>query len=88
MLNAASDSVSLLFRTLQDAGRAQIISRPHLMTADNSEALVNVGRQIARFRGSTVTNNNVTQNIEDITVGLILNIRPARRRPTEQFCWS
>ncbi|QEF97229.1 Type II secretion system protein D precursor [Stieleria maiorica] len=76
VLNAASESVSLLFRTLQDAGRAQIISRPQLMTADNSEALINVGRQIARFRGSTVTNNNVTQNIEDITVGLILNIRP------------
>lgn len=76
VLNAASESVSLLFRTLQDAGRAQIISRPQLMTSDNTEALINVGRQIARFRGSTVTNNNVTQNIEDITVGLILNIRP------------
>lgn len=76
VLNAASESVSLLFRTLQDAGRAQIISRPQLMTADNTDALINVGRQIARFRGSTVTNNNVTQNIEDITVGLILNIRP------------
>ena len=76
VLNAASESVSLLFRTLQDAGRAQILSRPQLMTADNTESLINVGRQIARFRGSTVTNNNVTQNIEDITVGLILNIRP------------
>ncbi|QDV86654.1 Type II secretion system protein D precursor [Stieleria magnilauensis] len=76
VLNAASESVSLLFRTLQDAGRAQILSRPQLMTADNTESLINVGRQIARFRGSTVTNNTVTQNIEDITVGLILNIRP------------
>ncbi|KAA5545588.1 general secretion pathway protein GspD [Roseiconus nitratireducens] len=76
VLNAASDSVSLLFRTLQDASRLQILSRPVLMTADNTEALVNVGRQIARFRGSTVTNNTVVQNIDDITVGLILNIRP------------
>lgn len=76
VLNAASDSVSLLFRTLQDAGRAQIISRPQLMTADNTDALINVGRQIARFRGTTVTNNNVTQDIEDIAVGVILNIRP------------
>ena len=76
VLNAASDSVSILFRTLQDAGRAQLIARPCLMTADNSESLINVGRQIARFRGTTVTNNNVTQNIEDINVGLILNLRP------------
>lgn len=76
VLNAASDSVSLLFRTLQEANRAQIISRPQLMTADNTESLINVGRQIARFRGSTVTNNTVTQNIEDITVGLILQLRP------------
>jgi type II secretory pathway component GspD/PulD (secretin) len=76
VLNAASESVSLLFRTLQDANRLQILSRPQLMTMDNTEALVNVGRQIARFRGNTVTQNAVTPNIEDITVGLILSVRP------------
>ncbi|MEM6471533.1 MAG: secretin N-terminal domain-containing protein [Planctomycetota bacterium] len=76
VLNAASESVSLLFRSLQDAGRAQIISRPQLMTADNTEALVNVGRQIARFRGNDITNNAISQNIEDITVGLQLLVRP------------
>ncbi|MEM0924410.1 MAG: type II and III secretion system protein, partial [Planctomycetota bacterium] len=77
VLNAASESVSLLFRTLQDAGRAQIISRPQLMTADNTEALVNVGRQIARFRGNDLTNQGViSPNIEDITVGLQLLVRP------------
>ncbi|MEO1616783.1 MAG: secretin N-terminal domain-containing protein, partial [Planctomycetota bacterium] len=77
VLNAASESVSLLFRTLQDAGRAQIISRPQLMTADNTEALVEVGRQIARFRGNDLTNQGViSPNIEDITVGLQLRVRP------------
>ena len=76
VLNAASESVSLLFRTLQNAGRAQILSRPQLMTIDGTESLINVGRQIARFRGTTVTNNNVTQDIEDITVGLTLRITP------------
>ncbi|MDV6032616.1 MAG: general secretion pathway protein GspD [Phycisphaera sp. RhM] len=77
VLNAASESVSLLFRTLQEANRAQIISRPQLMTTDNTEALINVGRQIARFRGNTVTGNGVvTPNIDDITVGLILSVRP------------
>lgn len=76
VLNAASESVSLLFRTLQDAGRAQILSRPQLMTMDNTESIINVGRQIARFRGSTVTQTGAVQDIEDITVGLILRIRP------------
>ncbi|MEL6109176.1 MAG: secretin N-terminal domain-containing protein, partial [Planctomycetota bacterium] len=76
VLNAASESVSLLFRTLQDAGRAQILSRPQMMALDSTTSLINVGRQIARFRGTTVTNNNVTQDIEDITVGLILRVTP------------
>lgn len=76
VLNAASESVSLLFRTLQDAGRAQLISRPTLMTTDNNEASINVGRLIARFRGNTVAQFGVSPDIEDIPVGVILNIRP------------
>ncbi|WP_436716423.1 secretin N-terminal domain-containing protein [Roseiconus lacunae] len=77
VLNAASESVSLLFRTLQDAGRAQIISTPKLMTADNTIARIEVGREIARFRGNTVSGNGViSPEIEDIQVGLIMEILP------------
>ncbi|WP_233148226.1 secretin N-terminal domain-containing protein [Rhodopirellula sp. MGV] len=77
VLNAASESVSLLFRTLQDAGRAQIISTPKLMTADNTNARIEVGREIARFRGNTVSGNGViSPQIQDIQVGLIMDILP------------
>ena len=77
VLSAASDSVSLLLRTLQDAARLQILSRPQIMTMDNTEGFVQVGRLIARVTG--VINNGVagTQVVtEDVEVGLIMNVRP------------
>ncbi|TWU39894.1 Type II secretion system protein D precursor [Novipirellula aureliae] len=77
VLSAASESVSLLLRTLQDSERLQILSRPQIMTMDNTEGFVQVGRQIARVTG--VINNGIsgTQVVtEDIEVGLIMNVRP------------
>ncbi|MGI9474042.1 MAG: secretin N-terminal domain-containing protein, partial [Rubripirellula sp.] len=77
VLSAASDSISLLLRTLQDAERLQILSRPQITTMDNTEGFVQVGRQIARVTG--VINNGVagTQIVtEDIEVGLIMSVRP------------
>ena len=76
VLNAASDSVSMLLRTLQDANRLQVLSRPQIMTMDNTEAQVNVGRRIARVT-DIVNNLNGTQVVTtDVDVGLILNVRP------------
>lgn len=76
VLSAASDSVSMLLRTLQDANRLQILSRPQINTMDNTEARVQVGRTIARVT-DIVTNVSNTQVVtEDIPVGLILIVRP------------
>jgi type II secretory pathway component GspD/PulD (secretin) len=77
VLSAASDSVSLLLRTLQDAERLQILSRPQINTMDNNEAIVQVGRTIARV--TDVINNGVagTQVVTtDVPVGLILRVLP------------
>ncbi|NND98408.1 MAG: general secretion pathway protein GspD [Pirellulaceae bacterium] len=77
VLNAASESVSLLMRTLHEANRLQVLSRPQVMTMDNTEALIRVGRQVARV--TDVINNGVagTQVVtEDISVGLILQVTP------------
>ena len=77
VLNAASDSISLLLRTLQDARRLQILSRPHVMTLDNRPAFVQVGRNIQRVTG--VINNGVTGSqvvTEPLDVGLILQVTP------------
>ncbi|WP_168564088.1 secretin N-terminal domain-containing protein [Crateriforma spongiae] len=76
VLNAASESVNMLFRTLQTAGRLQIISRPQITTADNTEALIQVGQDVARPQDVVVTNNNTAIGVEDVSVGLILRIFP------------
>ncbi len=60
VLSAASDTVSVLFRALQDANRLQLLSRPQVMTIDNVEAFVQVGFQVPRVSGVTAT--NVGQN--------------------------
>ncbi|WP_246146332.1 secretin N-terminal domain-containing protein [Rubripirellula lacrimiformis] len=76
VLSAASDSISLLLRTLQDANRLQILSRPQIMTVDNTEGFVQVGRQVARIRDVTQNVSGSLVSTEDIEVGLILRIRP------------
>lgn len=77
VLSAASDSINVLLRTLQEAERLQILSRPQIMTMDNTDGYVQVGRQIARITG-LVNNgvNGIQTEIEDIEVGLIMQIRP------------
>lgn len=76
VLSAASESVSLLLRTLQDVGRAQILSRPQIMTMDNTQGFVQVGRQIARVTGVINNVSNTQVVTEDIEVGLIMQVLP------------
>ncbi|WP_153555232.1 secretin N-terminal domain-containing protein [Roseimaritima sediminicola] len=77
VLSAASDSVSLLMRALQDAGRLQILSRPQLMTMDNTIGEVQVGSLVPRITNVTTTGvAGTTFATEDLQVGLILRVRP------------
>ncbi|MEM9588149.1 MAG: secretin N-terminal domain-containing protein, partial [Planctomycetota bacterium] len=76
VLNAASESVNLLFRTLQTAGRLQVISRPQIETLDNNEAVISVGQQVARPTEVVVNQNNTAIGVEEIDVGLILRVTP------------
>ncbi len=55
VLSAASDSVNILIRALQDAGRVQILSRPQIMTMDNTLGYVLVGARVPRITGSLRT---------------------------------
>jgi len=76
VLSAASDSVNVLVRALQETGRLQILSRPQIMAIHNRQARVLVGQKVARITG-TVFNQNGNQNqVTDVDVGLILNIIP------------
>jgi type II secretion system protein D len=76
VLAAGSESVSMLFRALQDANRVQILSRPQLMTIDNNIASVQVGQQVPRLGGTTVTAGISQQSVTDVPVGLIMQIQP------------
>lgn len=76
VLSAASESVNILLRALRDAGRAQILSRPQIMTLDNQAAFVQVGADVARITGTTVTNGIVQNNVADVQTGLIVRIQP------------
>ncbi len=78
VLAAASDSVSLLLRSLQDADRLQILSRPMIMTRDNTQAIVQVGETVPRVTGVSgaggLGGTQITTTDED--VGLILRVLP------------
>lgn len=78
VLSAASESVNVLVRALQDANRLQILSRPQVMTLDTIEAYVLVGQRVPRVQGvsggSTVSPPVITT--ADTEVGLIMRIQP------------
>lgn len=76
VLSAANESINLLLRALEEDGRVQILSRPQLMTMHNEPAEVQVGANISRITGSNITQFGVTQNVEDVSTGLILRVLP------------
>jgi type II secretory pathway component GspD/PulD (secretin) len=77
VLAAGSESVSILFRALQDANRVQILSRPNLLTIDNNISVVQVGQSVPRIIGTTANQFGQQQNeIRDTPVGLIMQIQP------------
>lgn len=76
VLSAASDSVNMLVRALEQQGRLQILSRPQVMALNNQQAFVQVGADVSRITGTTITNGIVQNNIADVETGLILRIQP------------
>ena len=49
VMSAANESIHVLLRALQSRGRLQILSRPQIMTLDNSSAFVNIGARVPRI---------------------------------------
>jgi general secretion pathway protein D len=76
VLAAGSESVNMLFRALHDVNRVQILSRPQLMTIDNNIANIQVGSQVPRFAGTTVSTGGTAQNVNDVAVGLLMQVQP------------
>ncbi len=76
VLSAASDSVNVLLRALQDANRLQILSRPQVMTIDNVEAFVQVGANVPRVQSVSQTQFGNQINTLDTPVGLLMRLQP------------
>jgi general secretion pathway protein D len=76
VLSAASESVNVLVRALQDANRLQVLSRPQITTMDNRAASILVGQNVPRVQNSTVSVNGQTSSTVDVPVGLQLQIQP------------
>ncbi|TWU18470.1 secretin N-terminal domain-containing protein [Allorhodopirellula heiligendammensis] len=74
--SAASDSISLFLRTLQLANRLQVLSRPQVMTVDNTTGFINVGQSFPRPTEVVATQFNTQIGIEDIDVGITLQVTP------------
>jgi type II secretion system protein D len=76
VLTASSESVNVLLRALEQSSRAQVISRPQVQTMDNVPAFVQVGALVPRIQGATATGLTVTPIVQDINVGIVLNVTP------------
>lgn len=73
-------NLEVLARALQTSGGANILSTPNILTLDNEEASIMVGKTVPFVSGSYVTSgsssDNPFQTVEREDVGLQLNIRP------------
>ncbi len=74
-------NLSLLARALQNRGGANILSTPNLLTLDNEEASIMVGKTVPFVSGQYITSgggasNNPFQTIEREDIGLTLRVRP------------
>ncbi|MGB3275014.1 MAG: type II secretion system secretin GspD [Castellaniella sp.] len=73
-------NLSVLARALQKQGGVNVLSTPNLMTLDNEQASIIVGRTVPFVTGSYTTSgdgaSNPFQTVQREDVGLTLRIRP------------
>lgn len=73
----------LRIQALVSEGKAEILSRPSVLTIDNRQASIRVGEDIpiATSQEGTLNSNKIAFNFSYIPTGILLNIRP---RVTDQ----
>jgi len=77
VLSAGNESVNVLLRALKDRQCVRVLSKPHIMTIENLQGRVSIGAEVPRVAGTTVNGvGNVTQDIEFVDVGVILEVTP------------
>jgi general secretion pathway protein D len=69
-------SIGALIKTLQSNENIQILSTPKLLTTDNTEASIIVGKKIPYQTRTSTSDNDTYNSYEYQTVGLTLKITP------------
>jgi type II secretion system protein D len=77
--SVASTDFTLLLRALEEQGRLEVLSRPHIIVNNNEEATINVGEDIAIVTGVVRDSigGGTTANVTRRDVGIILTVRPS-----------
>lgn len=73
------DSFRFTLTALATAGRLKVLASPHVLTADNREASINIGQSIpiiTSTQQSTLATANVLNSVQYRDTGVILNILP------------
>jgi general secretion pathway protein D len=69
--------VTALLRALEEVGKLDILSRPHILTSDNQTATITVGQEVPFIRNTRTTETGQTINtIEYEDIGIILEVTP------------
>ncbi|MEX2358628.1 MAG: secretin N-terminal domain-containing protein, partial [Pirellulaceae bacterium] len=76
VLSAASESVSVLIRALEQQNRLEVLARPHIMTMDNQPGFIQVGERVPRIESSQLTVNGTVNTTVLENVGIILSVTP------------
>ncbi len=66
-------------RALIREGKAEVLSRPSVLTLDNRQSTIRVGTDVpvaSSLEGMTAYTNRVSFNFEYLPIGILLNIRP------------
>lgn len=76
VFSAASDSVNVLIRALEQENRAEILARPQIMTMDNQPGFIQAGQRVPYITSTQQTNNGTINSTTLINTGIILSVTP------------
>jgi Flp pilus assembly secretin CpaC len=65
----------MILQMLIQEGRAEVLSRPSVLTLDNRQATIRIG-QDEPIAKTTTTDNSTSTSFEYLSTGILLNVRP------------
>ncbi len=69
--------VNVTLRAIAEMGKTEVLSRPSILTRNNQEAVITVGKYVPfPTSGNTTSTGIVTSNVEYTDIGIILRVTP------------